>query len=43
MQEDFLKGTFKGVALSSDGRLVQAPEIKLLFDTAQPLHLLPSD
>ena len=36
MQEDFLKGTFKGVALSSDGRLVQAPEIKLLFDTAQP-------
>ena len=36
MQEDFLKGTFKGVALTSDGRLVQAPEIKLLFDTAQP-------
>ena len=36
MQEDFLKGTFKGVALSSDGRLVQAPEIKLLFDTTQP-------
>ena len=36
MQADFLKGTFKGVALSSDGRLVQAPEIKLVFDTAQP-------
>ena len=36
MQEDFLKGTFKGVALSSDGRLIQAPEIKLVFDTAQP-------
>ena len=35
-QEDFLKGTFKGVALTSDGRLVQAPEIKLVFDTAQP-------
>ncbi len=35
-QEDFLKGTFRGVALTSDGRLVQAPQIKLMFNTAQP-------
>ncbi len=34
-QKDFLKGTFRSVGLTSDGRLVQAPEIKLIFDTGQ--------
>ncbi len=34
-QEDFLKGTFSRVGLTSDGRLVQAPEIRLAYDTGQ--------
>ncbi len=34
-QNDFLKGTFRSVGLTSDGRLVRAPEINLAYDTGQ--------
>jgi hypothetical protein len=43
-QSDFLKGQFKGVALTSDGRLILAPKFSLLFNTEQPfIYSLVSD
>jgi hypothetical protein len=33
--EEFLKGEFKGVSVSSDGRLAPAPAFRELFDTAE--------
>jgi hypothetical protein len=34
--QDFLKGKFRDVALSRDGRLSAAPALTLLFDSGQP-------
>ena len=43
-QSEFLKGKFKGVALTSDGRLILAPKFDLLFNTQQPfIYSLTSD